>query len=192
MLNFIPFARAWRKVTNPDGNAQVAGQILQSYFPPTAPAPIASTTLGSHQPFWRGSIAGAAPLSPPTADRFCRKARCLVIYSNAYPALVFRPIEDAVGNRFAALLIHQVGNSNLHRVAFWLPFPSAVLEVPDEFFLLGVDRNHRLTALLKGTPQGMDIFERFISIRMGIAFSRLAIALPAVARLVQQTAHGRV
>src|SRR5262249_12561649 len=114
------------------------------------------------------------------------------IYSNAYPALVFRPIEDAVGNRFAALLIHQVGNSNLHRVAFWLPFPSAVLEVPDEFFLLGVDRNHRLTALLKGTPQGMDIFERFISIRMGIAFSRLAIALPAVARLVQQTAHGRV
>ena len=75
------------------------------------------------------------------------------------------------------------------RRALRLPFPPAVLEVPDQLLLLRVDRNHRLAGaqMLVGSP--VDVLELRVAVRMCGAFLSFARRLQPVAQAVQQPAH---
>ena len=72
----------------------------------------------------------------------------VVIDPNADPTLIGCDIVDAVGRDLAELRINEIIDANFLRLSFWLPFPATVLEIADQFLLLGVDRNHRITSRL--------------------------------------------
>ena len=75
------------------------------------------------------------------------------------------------------------------RRALRLPFPPAVLEVPDQLLLLRVDRDHRLAGgqmLVRGL---VDVLELRVTVRMRGAFLPFARRLQPVAQAVQQPAH---
>src|SRR5207237_6626686 len=135
------------------------------------------------------SIARAAHFDPPSSDRFSRESCRIVINADAHPPLIFRDVVDTVWNGLAEILIHEVMNTNFLRAALWLPFTSVVFKVADQFFLFGIDRDGRLTAILDRSNHDIDMLKLRIPIRMRRAFPRLAIALQTIARRFQQTTH---
>src|SRR5204863_7783333 len=95
-------------------------------------------------------------------------------------------------NGFAEFLIQKVVDTDFLRFALRLPFPTAVFEVAYQFFLFGIDRDHRLTTVLERRDGQIDMLELRIPIRMSCPFSRLAIALQTVACRFQQATHSRI
>ena len=100
-----------------------------------------------------------------------------------------RPVVDAVRNRLALGVGREIMHQHRRRRALRLPFPPAVLEVPDQLLLLRVDRDHRLAGgqmLVRGL---VDVLELRVAVRMRGAFLPLARRLQPVAQAVQQPAH---
>src|SRR5262249_43973399 len=71
-----------------------------------------------------------------------------------------------------------------------VPFPSVVLEFPDQFLLFRVYRDHRLAPSLERQDDRVDMLELSVPIRMVASFFRLPVALQAVSRRLEQPAHG--
>ena len=112
-----------------------------------------------------------------------------MIDPHADPALVVGHVVDSVRDRLAQFLILEVVDANFLRLAFGMPFATAVLEIPHQFLLFRVDRDHRLPTLLEARRLGVDVLELSIAIGMLVAFARLAVGLQAVAGFVQQPRH---
>ena len=72
------------------------------------------------------------------------------------------------------------------------PGPAAVLEGPDQFLLLGVDRDRRLAPSLGGAHLLRDVPKLRVAVGVLAAFARLDVALQAVAEAVQQFGDQRV
>ena len=92
-------------------------------------------------------------------------------------------------NRLALGVGREIMHQHRWRRALRLPFLPAVLEVPDQLFLLRVDRNHRLAGgqmLVRGP---VDVLELRVAVRIRGAFLPFARRLQPVAQPVQQPAH---
>jgi len=63
------------------------------------------------------------------------------------------------------------------RLPLRAPLPAGILEVTHQFLLLGVDRDGRLDVLLELANPVIDVAELSVSIRVGSAFTGLAIRL---------------
>src|SRR5579871_2577724 len=87
VFNFVPFAGAGRKVTDLDRNSQAIGQVLQGYLPQPIAATVAAAAIGGDQQLAGAGMAVHAHFMPPAADRFGGKARCVVVDTDADPAL---------------------------------------------------------------------------------------------------------
>ena len=70
--------------------------------------------------------------------------------------------------------------------AFWTPVGAGVLEVAEQLFLLGIDRDHRLPGSLRNQHLGVDVLELRIAVGMMRTLIGLAVGLPAKAQLRQQ------
>lgn len=67
-------------------------------------------------------------------------------------------------------------------------FPAAVLEVADQFLLLGVDGNRWITGGDRRLYRGIDVFELCVSVGVVGSLASLAVGLTAVLLLAQQLA----
>ena len=72
--------------------------------------------------------------------------------------------------------------------ALWAPRPAGVLEVADEFLLLGVDRDHRLAGRQRPRDVRVDEGKLRVAVRMPAALACLGVGLQAEAEIVQQRA----
>src|ERR1035437_4863922 len=144
------------------------------------PAPV-----GHNQQLPRFRIRYRSHLTPPAAYRLHRKLRRIVIGSYAHPALIAGQIVDSIRSRLALLLIWEIMHSHLLRTAFELPFAAPILIIAHQFFLLGVDRNHRRSSLLKRLCLLIDMLKLRIPIRMTGPLPRFPIRLQAVALVLQ-------
>jgi hypothetical protein len=79
---------------------------------------------------------------------FHREFSGVMIDSNAHPALIGGNIIDAIGRHLARCGVDKVMDANLLGLPYGLPFLPAIFAVPDQLLLLGVDRNHRVSARL--------------------------------------------
>jgi hypothetical protein len=104
------------------------------------------------------------------------------------PAGVGGKIIDTVGHCPSQSLDEEVVNPHLFRVALRPPFPAAVLEIADQFLLLGINRDDRLLGFERGLRQSIDVSKLRIPIRMAIALSGLAVGLQAEMQRLQQLA----
>jgi hypothetical protein len=76
-------------------------------------------------------------------------------------------------------------------VSLWAAIRAPVLEIADQFILLGIDRDRRLAGRQRRLHPIIDVAELCIAIRMTGPFARLAVGLQAVIELMQQFADHR-
>ena len=112
-----------------------------------------------------------------------------MIDSHAPPSGIRRDVVHAVWNRLAEVRVREVLHVHLVRFALDLPFPTAVAVPADQFLLLSVHRNHRLSLALERLHASAQVPELRVPVGMLPPFERLAVRLQAVAQLVQQAVH---
>src|SRR4029450_4736571 len=179
MFDLVPLAGSGWKVTDLDLDAELIGQLLQLAFP--QPISVAAATIRRNQHAASRRIAGMTHFFPPAPDAFDGEFGRVVIDPNA--SLIGCDIVDAVGRDLAEVRINEIIDANFLRLSFWLPFLATVLEIADQFLLLGVDGNHRITSRLVLRRPASDLGELGVPVRMVAAFPGLAGRLETVAKV---------
>ena len=95
VLDFVPLARAGRKMMHGDGHAQFVGEGLQRDLPQPHAAAVAAAPVGRDQQSPGVGIDRPSPAGPPAPDGFDGEQGRVVIGSHADPASVARQIVDA-------------------------------------------------------------------------------------------------
>ena len=102
--------------------------------------------------------------------------------------MVSRDVEDAVRIDLALLFVDEVVHLHLLGLAGRAQFAAAILEIPNQFLLLGIDRHDRLAVGQPLFDQSVDVFELCISIRMVRALFVLRVPLKAEAQIFEKPA----
>src|SRR5260370_7049332 len=121
-----------------------------------------------------------AELTPPAPDALHREFRRVVRCPHIDHPLIAIYVIGAVRNGCCFCQTREIVDVHFRRLPFFVPFPSAILEVPDPFLLLGVDRDHRFS--LRQEPLGcfIEIPKLAVAIDMRSTLLVLAVCLPRV------------
>ena len=98
-------------------------------------------------------------------------------------------IVHPIGHDLAELLVLEVVHVDAPRITFGAIIGSAILEVADQFLLLGVDGDDGLLLGLRRNHFRIDVFELGVSVGMFRAFIRLAVGLAREPELHQLRAN---
>src|SRR5215469_11944727 len=109
-----------------------------------------------------------------------------MVDADAYPPGVRRKIIDAIRHCSAEFLDQKVVHSDLFRMALWTILAAIVAEVPDQFLLLGVDRDDRLFFGQSRGHLGVDVGKLRIPIGVAVTLLGLAVALQTVTGRAKQ------
>ena len=96
MFDFVPFARAGRKMAHFDFQACCVAESLQFDFPEAVSATIAATAVRRDQQAVRQDVTTTAKTFPPGSDRFDCELRRVAADANADPSFVVGQIVDSV------------------------------------------------------------------------------------------------
>src|SRR6185436_17396082 len=95
---------------------------------------------------------------------------------------IINPVWNGLAQGFISKIMHPDAGG----LPVATPFASGVLEVAHQLFLLGIHRDGRQPARLKGRDRRRDILELCVTIRMLATLTGLTVGLQAVAQLMQQ------
>jgi hypothetical protein len=109
-----------------------------------------------------------------------------VVDADANPSFVVADVVNAVGRGAAELGVDEIVDANRLRRSGRPVFPSAILEVADEFLLLRIDGYCWLPSRDRSLNRLGDMPELRIAIDVARAFERLSIALKRVTERLQQ------
>ena len=166
------------------------GQGCQLGFPrPGAVAVGTARVRGDQQP--PGLRVVAAPGGfPPAADRFDGERGGVVVGADADPAGVGGDVIDPVRHRLAQAVLGEVVRARGRGLALGPPLPARVLELADQFLLLGVHADHRIGGALMVFDLLVDVTELRVPVRVPLALDGLGVALQAEPLLPQQVTDG--
>src|SRR5438132_8448488 len=122
MLDLVPLAGAWWKMTDLQLQFQPVRQALQSHFPQTTTVTIAAATVRRDHQFPGPGKAFAAHIFIPAADAVGCEIGCVVVNADADPALIVGHVVDTVGNGLALLLVLEIMDAHLLGSALGSPF----------------------------------------------------------------------
>jgi hypothetical protein len=116
--------------------------------------------------------------------------------AHVHPSFVSPNIVHAVGHRLDGLSLviffRKVMGLDFDRLSSAAPRAARILVFSDDFLLLRINREGRLTRSLLTLDAPSDVFKLGISIRMLFSFNRLAVRLQAVTCPLQQSSDGRM
>ena len=135
--------------------------------------------------------AACPALSHQVADRGHGERGGVVVGAHAHPAGVAGNVVNPVGGHLAQLLVDEVMDVHVLRLALGLPFPAVLLEWPDVLLLLGVHADHRFAGVDVIGGLAVDVTELGITVGVPGPLQRLDVALQAEALLLQQRRHRR-
>ena len=127
--------------------------------------------------FGRVRVALAAHALQPFADRLHSELRRVARNSDADPTFVGGHIVHAVGCDLAEVLVLEVVHFHAFRITFGVIIGATVLVVADDLFLLGIDRDDRLTFRLRRNDFCVDVSELRVAIGVFGALVGLPIML---------------
>ncbi len=169
----------------PVSAANAASSIFQARTrDPLEPPPSAQISSRSAP-----GVAGTPDGVPPAAQCRDGERRGVVVGADGDPAGVGRDVVDAVRDRLAQLLVGEVAHVDLLGLPGRLVLPTAVLELPDQLLLLGIDRDHGLTGPGVLGDLGCQIAELRVPVGMLVAFGDLAVGLQPKALGAQHPGH---
>src|SRR6266568_6316523 len=186
VLDLVPLARARREVADTDRHAELVGDSLELVLPHVRPVAVAAARVGGDEELSRFGVALRADLGPPRLDRGDGKDRRVVVDADADEAVVGGEVIHAVRNRLADRVGREVVDVDQFGLALRIPLAPRVLEVADQFLLLGVDGDDRHTALDAVLGLGVDVLELRVAIRVLGAFDGLVRRLQAVAVVAKE------
>src|SRR5215469_5474831 len=175
MLDLVPFACGWRQMANGNSQTRLIGQVLYLLFPEPIARPVRATTISHDQEFCTGWIQFAANALPPPSDALDRKLGGLMVNPHVDEAAILQQIIDPIGDRFAISDGEVIIDVDRRLLPAGLPFSSAVLEIPDEFFLLTIDGNDRLPLGFKSFARAIDVLKLGIPVGMRGALNPLLV-----------------
>jgi hypothetical protein len=176
-LTAIPFSYTVpRKMTDPNAQTELIGQLLQLAFPQAGPIAVTAASIGGDEEFGGLGIARLTHPLPPPANTFHRKLRRIATDANIHPAFIGGEVKHPIGTGLALVFVRKIIGVHRPRLSVSFPFLARLSEVAD-IFLLGINRNHRLAAALKPLHQAIDRLELDVSIRMLCAFFEFPIRL---------------
>src|SRR5262249_23749682 len=117
------------------------GEVLQLDLPQAHPIAIAATTICTDQQLIGVGIGWLADAGPPALQTGDRETGCILILPDGHPASVAPHIVDAVWDGFSHCWIRKIVDVDHFGITLRLPFLARIAELPDQFFLLGVDRH---------------------------------------------------
>src|SRR6266851_1901863 len=109
-----------------------------------------------------------------------------MIHSHTDPSGVGCQIVYPVQRSAPQFWDHKIVNANLFRIPLRSPLPPSILEIPQQFLLLGVHRYHRLADGEVAPDFAIDVFELSIAIRVRVSLLGLPVGLQAVIQFMQQ------
>jgi hypothetical protein len=115
----------------------VSESLLQSVLPQVGIGAVAAAVVGEDEQAGGLGVAVAAIGNPPAADRLGGKAWCVAGDPDVDAAAIGLELVDAVGNSNALAEGTEIVVEDLDGLA--APNPAGILEVADQFALLGVD-----------------------------------------------------
>lgn len=142
-------------MTDRDLQAQVIRQALQLPLPQPRPIAVAATGVGGDQQLTGIAIGRRSHFLPPAPDALDGELGGVMIDPDTDPTLVPPQVIDPLGDCLAQPLVLEVLGADLLGLAARPPLPSGIAEIPDQFLLLRIHRDDRLTLPLEGgAPAG--------------------------------------
>ena len=181
----VPGGR-WATVTTEAG---FVGKALEFTFPEADAGAVAAAAIGRYGQGSSLGIACPAEPLPPAANALDRKFGGIGIDPDIDPSLVGGNVIDAVRRHLTQALDLEVMDAHRLGISLAPQLAAAVLEVADQFLLLGVDGNRRITGGDRRLTGGVDVLELGISVGVVGSLAGLAISLTAILLLAQQPAH---
>src|SRR5580704_1400452 len=189
MFDGIPLGSARRVVADSDRETQRnADGVLNRLFPRAATRAIASSTICQNEQFRGSRITLTALLTPPLRNGIDRKGWGVVTGSQKHRAAVGQRIVDAVGSYQSLGLGPKVVILDQNRIA--IPFGSGVLEVANQFLLLGIDTEDGQALGGKSFLLLGDVEELWIAVRTPGGGDLFAVHSKPEIHLLQQAAYG--
>lgn len=189
MLDRVPLGGTGGVMSNGQGEIEAIAELgLEVGFPGPAAAPIAAASVGQDEQLPGAGVAVHPFAVPPLGDGMCGEAGRVVGDTDKDRAPVSEQIVDAVGDRHPGGIGAEVVVVHQHRRA--VPLGAGVLEMADQFPLLGVDADHGEPLALETVSQGRDVVELLITVGAGISGQHLAIDAEGIVHLVKQTGYG--
>ena len=186
VFDLVPLARPRREMANGNGQPRLIRQLLQFQFPQPQPRAIAAAAIGRDQQVPRLGIQPTAFGSPPAANGRDGESTGVVVRPHVHESRVAVHVIDPVRVGAGDVGTGKIVTVHLERLLRGPPLPAAVVVVSQQFLLLGVHGDD-------GRPLGqspldlrVDMAELRVAVGMVLAFFRLAVALQAVALLLQQ------
>jgi hypothetical protein len=171
-----------------DRDPEFVGQHLQLAFPQTHAHAIAAAAIGSDQQSPRRGIARRAELVPPAPDALDGEGGGVVVDAEIDPSFVGGDVIHPVGHRLAEFRDDEIMHPDRLGLPLGAQLAPAVLEVANEFLLLGINRDHRLPGRLEGGHHGVDVLELGIAVGMAATLTGFGVGLQAEAQPAQQAA----
>jgi len=187
VLNQVPLRRVGRQVRDGDRQAEFIRQLLEAELPQPTPIAIRATTVRFNQQMALVPILMLPTLNPPAPDGGHGELRRLVRHADHDKAFIPGDIIDAIRDGDAVRLAGVVAFQHVQRLpAVGLP---RVLEVPHQFPLLGIHRNHGKSSPLERPTLTYQIPHLPVAFRVVFLVQPFAVDAQTVAQLAQQAAH---
>ena len=180
VFDFVPFARARREVSDSNLESGLVREALEFVLPEAYAWVVASSTIGGERECLCVGIRAFSDGVPPSADTLNGEFCSVAVDAEVDPASIVIDVIDAVWDDFAEFGNFKVVGADFFGLSFRAPFAPVVLEISDEFFLLGVDADDGFFLLLLCSHVVVDIFELCIAVGVVCSFSCLFVGLQAV------------
>lgn len=105
------------------------------------------------------------------------------------PTPIAGHVVDPIRDRLSQGLVFEVVTACFLGAPFGLILTPSVLEIPDQFLLFRIHRDHRLVSREELVDAIVDVLKLLIAIRVGRTLPRLAIGLEAVFAILEYRRH---
>jgi len=190
VFDLVPLAGARGEMADRDGKPRGVGQPLELPLPQADLGPVAPAAVGRDEQRLGPRVDRLAHRPPPSPDSPHGETGRVVVDADAHPARVAGEVVHPVGDGLAVLLDDEVVNLDRLGAAFGPPLSAGILEVADEFLLLGVHGDDRLPLALKRQDRSVDVPKLRIPVRVAATFLGLLVALQCVPGVPQNVCQG--
>ncbi len=156
-------------------------------LPQAFPRAVAAAAIGGDQQAARLGIARPSHALPPSPDDVYGEAGCVVVDPDTDPPIVARDVLDPILHGAPELGDLEVMHVYRFGFAFWSQLSASVLEVADQFLLLGIYRDCELSRRQRRLHLRVDLIELCVAIAVLLP-SRSCVALQTVVEFRSRSA----
>src|SRR5205809_3565462 len=164
VLDLVPFAGPRRKMAHPQGKTRFVGKFLQFQLPQAQPPPVAAPAIGRNQNPRSLGIESFPFLTPPASDGGHGEGSGVMIGPDVDKPEVTPDIVNTVGIGPRYSGCGKVMPTNLPRLSGGKPLLASIGVIAEQFFLLGIDRDHRTTPSQPALHFGTDLTELRVAV----------------------------